>query len=127
MLRPNRFLLLLLSLALVGIPVAACSKGSSNSNQGTSTMATSAGNSMMMAMGDAAHGKKLFTQDCASCHGSTGREGGIGPSLKNEKLRKNNSQTIAWIKDPQPPMPKLYPASLSDKDVADLAAFVQSL
>ena len=82
---------------------------------------------MMMAMGDAAHGKKLFTEDCASCHGSTGREGGVGPSLKNEKSRKNNSQTIAWIKDPQPPMPKLYPATLSDKDVADVAAFVQSL
>jgi mono/diheme cytochrome c family protein len=127
MLRLNRFLLFVLSLALAGILVAACSKGSSTSNQGTTTMATSAGNSMMMAMGDAAHGKKLFIQDCASCHGSTGREGGIGPSLKNEKARKNNSQTIAWIKDPPPPMPKLYPASLGDKDVADLAAFVQSL
>ena len=127
MLRPNRFLLLVFSLALAGVLVAACSKGSSNSNQGTSTMVTSAGNSMMMAMGDAAHGKKIFAQNCASCHGATGREGGVGPSLKNEKSKKNNSQTMAWIKDPQPPMPKLYPASLGDKDFADLAAFVQSL
>jgi mono/diheme cytochrome c family protein len=127
MLRPNRVLSFVLSLAIAGVLVAACSKVSSNSNQGANTMATSAGNSMMMAMGDAAHGKKLFTQDCASCHGPTGREGGVGPSLKNERSRKNNSQTMAWIKDPQPPMPKLYPATLSDKDVADVAAFVQSL
>jgi mono/diheme cytochrome c family protein len=125
--RPNRRLFCALSLAIAGVLVAACSKGSSNSNQGAGTMTTSAGNSVMMAMGDAAHGKQLFSQNCANCHGPTGREGGIGPSLRNEKSRKNNSRTIAWIKDPQPPMPKLYPASLSDKDVADLAAFVQSL
>lgn len=75
---------------------------------------------------DAAHGKTLYGANCASCHGATG-QGGVGPSLKNEKSRKNFAEAVAWIKDPQPPMPKLYPATLNEKDVADVAAFVESL
>jgi mono/diheme cytochrome c family protein len=77
--------------------------------------------------GDPAHGKALFSQHCAQCHGANGVEGGVGPSLRNEKSRKNVTQTIAWIKDPEPPMPKLYPAPLGEKDVADVAAFLMSL
>ena len=77
--------------------------------------------------GDATHGKSIFTANCASCHGATGTEGGVGPSLKNEKSRKNYAQTVAWIKNPQPPMPKLYPSPLGEKDVADVAAYVQTL
>jgi hypothetical protein len=34
---------------------------------------------------------------------------------------------VTWIKDPALPMPKLYPAPLSEKDVHDVAAFVQNL
>ena len=79
------------------------------------------------AMGNAAAGKKIFSANCASCHGATGAEGGVGPSLKNEKSRKNMQAAIAWIKDPRPPMPKLYPSPLTDKDVADVAAYVESL
>lgn len=78
-------------------------------------------------MGDAAHGKQIFAANCASCHGATGTEGGVGPSLKGEKSRKNYQQAIAWIKNPQPPMPKLYPSPLSEKDVDDVAAFVETL
>lgn len=76
--------------------------------------------------GDTAHGKQLYTQSCANCHGASG-QGGIGPSLQNEASRKNLDQTIAWIKNPNPPMPKLYPGSLSEKDVLDIATYVQSL
>ena len=79
------------------------------------------------AMGNAANGKKLFTANCSSCHGATGVEGGVGPSLKNEKSRKNFTQTVAWIKNPTPPMPKLYPAPLNASNVNDLAAYVQTL
>jgi mono/diheme cytochrome c family protein len=78
-------------------------------------------------MGDPAKGKQIFTANCASCHGQTGTEGGVGPSLKNEKSRKNYQQAIAWIKDPQPPMPKLYPAPLNEKDVENVAAYVETL
>lgn len=51
----------------------------------------------------------------------------MGPNLHGEKKRKDYQRTIAWIKNPQPPMSKLYPSPLSDQDVADVAAYVQSL
>jgi mono/diheme cytochrome c family protein len=76
--------------------------------------------------GDAARGKTLFAQNCAACHGATG-QGGTGPPLKNEAARKDLAETETWIKNPAPPMPKLFPQPLSAKDVADVAAFVQSL
>lgn len=76
--------------------------------------------------GDAVHGKAVFAQNCAACHGTSG-QGGMGPPLKDEASRKNLAETEAWIKKPAPPMPALYPTPLSAKDVADVAAFVQSL
>lgn len=39
----------------------------------------------------------------------------------------NAESMIAWVENPQPPMPKLYPSALSDQDVADVAAYVGSL
>ncbi len=80
-----------------------------------------------VAMGDAAHGGAIFGQNCSSCHGANGAGGGIGPKLVGEKGRKNYNAAIAWIKNPQPPMPKLYPAPLTESDVADVAAYVESL
>jgi mono/diheme cytochrome c family protein len=80
-----------------------------------------------VATGDAAHGKTLFGANCASCHGATGTEGGVGPSLKGEKSKKNQAAAVAWIKNPKPPMPKLYPSPLSEKDVSDVAAYVETL
>jgi ubiquinol-cytochrome c reductase cytochrome c subunit len=77
--------------------------------------------------GSASKGKTLFAANCASCHGAAGAGGGIGPSLKGEKARKDKAAAIAWIKDPKPPMPKLYPSPLSEKDVTDIAAYVETL
>jgi mono/diheme cytochrome c family protein len=82
---------------------------------------------MTVTAGDAAHGKSIFAANCASCHGAVGTEGGVGPSLKNEKSRKDHPAAVAWIKNPQPPMPKLYPSPLSEKDVNDVAAYVETL
>jgi mono/diheme cytochrome c family protein len=76
---------------------------------------------------DPMHGRVVFATNCQSCHGAAGAGGGIGPSLRAERSRKNLTDTIAWIRNPQPPMPKLYPATLSQKDVIDVAAYVQSL
>jgi hypothetical protein len=50
-----------------------------------------------------------------------------GPSLRYESARMNFQQTVSWIEDPQPPMPALYPASLRESDVRDIAAYVQSI
>jgi mono/diheme cytochrome c family protein len=76
--------------------------------------------------GDAVHGGQIYATNCAVCHGANA-QGGIGPSLRGEKTRKNSAAAIAWIKNPLPPMPKLYPSVLSEKDVEDVAAYVESL
>lgn len=72
-------------------------------------------------------GKTLFAANCAACHGASGTEGGAGPSLAGEKHRKGLDQTIVWIENPAPPMPKRYPSPLSQRDVADVAAYIESL
>lgn len=71
-------------------------------------------------------GRTLFSQSCSACHGVKG-QGGVGPSLRNESSRKTLAQTAAWIKNPAPPMPKLFPSTLNGKDVDDVSAFVQTL
>jgi mono/diheme cytochrome c family protein len=79
------------------------------------------------AFGNGTRGAEVFRANCAVCHTANGAAGGVGPSLEHEKQRKNYDQTVAWIEEPDPPMPKLYPAPLSEKDVQDVAAYVQSL
>ena len=103
--------------AFVAVLATGCAKTSDQSTTTTSG-ATSAP--------AAANGGAMSTT-AALGHGATGVEGGVGPSLKNEKSRKNYAQTVAWIKNPSPPMPKLYPSPLAEKDVDDVAAYVQTL
>jgi len=79
------------------------------------------------AAGGAAHGKTLYAANCAACHGAGGAGGGAGPSLKGEKSKKDQAAVAAWIKNPAPPMPKLYPSPLSEKDVSDVAAYIETL
>jgi mono/diheme cytochrome c family protein len=123
--------------AIAVLIATGCAKGSDQSSTSSTTTTTtsseapaasSTASSMTAgAQGDATHGKTIFAANCASCHGASGTEGGVGPSLKNEKSRKNFAQAVAWIKNPQPPMPKLYPSPLSEKDVNDVAAYVETL
>ena len=83
-----------------------------------------------IAAGDAAKGKAIYAANCAGCHGASA-QGGVGPNLhgtlSNPAMERTNEALIAWIKDPKPPMPKLYPGTLSAQDVADVAAYVKSL
>ena len=129
-------LALVAAASIAALIAAGCAKGNDQSSTTTTTTAetsaapaaSAAGSTSAMAVtGDAGHGKQIFTANCTQCHGATGTEGGVGPSLKGEKSKKNYEQTIAWIKNPQPPMPKLYPSPLAEKDVDDVAAYVQSL
>ncbi len=71
-------------------------------------------------------GAELFKKNCAVCHGVAGA-GAEGPSLRNERSRKTPAQLEAWIENPAPPMPKLYPSVLSRQDVTDIATYVETL
>ncbi len=121
--------------AVAGFLVAGCSKSSDQSASATATgPVTDSSDSGLKPVaaasgstGDVKHGSAIFAQNCSSCHGAAGAGGGIGPVLKGEKSRKNYDAAIAWIKNPQPPMPKLYPSPLSESDVADVASYVESL
>lgn len=49
--------------------------------------------------GDAAKGKELFQNNCASCHNVTG-EKLIGPGLAGIETRRDEAWLIKWIKNP---------------------------
>ena len=69
-------------------------------------------------------GHKLYSANCANCHGANG-EGGFGPSLQQIGSRLSFQQTVDFIEHPVGPMPKLYPETLSDRQVHDVAAYVR--
>ncbi|MBV9271911.1 MAG: cytochrome c [Candidatus Eremiobacteraeota bacterium] len=89
----------------------------------TSTSAAGSGSQT----GDREAGAQVFRANCSACHGTTGVEGGIGPSLRNESSRMDFGATVSWIENPQPPMPKLYPKPLSAQQVRDVTAYVEAL
>lgn len=96
------------------------------------TTATHGGNAVVVGTGatlggDKKAGAAVFAANCASCHGPEGAGGDVAPSLRDESRRMNFETVASWIEDPQPPMPKLYPQQLSDQQVRDVAAYVQTL
>ena len=70
-------------------------------------------------------GKLEYEKLCMACHAPQG-QGGSGPSLRDLKSRRSIDNTIDWIKHPKAPMPQLYPAVLSEQDVADIATYIRS-
>jgi mono/diheme cytochrome c family protein len=77
--------------------------------------------------GDRSRGEALFAAKCAGCHGAKGIGSSAAPPLKSLRTRRSADAAIVWIKDPQPPMPKLYPKPLSIGDVDDIVAYLESL
>lgn len=78
--------------------------------------------------GDAARGKELFMRDaCYTCHGTTGSGGGAlgGPRLAHAGLTPNG--IINELRHPRAAMPAYSEKILSDSEVGDLVAFIQSL
>jgi mono/diheme cytochrome c family protein len=109
---------------LGGLLAAGCAK---QQDASSATAADASPSATSQAQADAAHGAELFAKvGCASCHAADG-SGGVGPNLHGEKHKKNLAAAIAWIENPQPPMPKLYPSPLSTADVRDVAAYVETL
>ena len=75
----------------------------------------------------ASRGRDIYAANCATCHGANGSGGNGGPSLMGERTRKGTDAAIAFIKNPAPPMTKLYPGMLDEADVAAVTAYVESL
>jgi mono/diheme cytochrome c family protein len=79
--------------------------------------------------GDAANGKRLFLTDgCFTCHGRSGQGGAYNtpaPILAKTALPFDGFK--GQIRNPVNDMPAFSDALLSDKDIADIYAFVQSL
>ena len=77
------------------------------------------------AAGDAAAGKELFAAQCASCHGQNA-EGAFGPALAGAPIVSDADRFAQTVKNGtsggMPPF-----AQLSDKEIADLRAYLSSL
>ena len=76
------------------------------------------------ASSNVAHGRELYAANCSVCHGANG-EGRTGKSLVNLKDRQSLDATIQWLENPKPPMPKLFPSPLSEKDLRSIATFIR--
>jgi mono/diheme cytochrome c family protein len=70
-------------------------------------------------------GEKIFVANCAACHNANGT-GGAGPNLHTVGATKTLAQTIDFIENPSGAMPKLYPGTLSEAQVQDVAAYIRS-
>ena len=79
--------------------------------------------------GDAANGKRLYLADgCFECHGRAGQGGRFNyltPALAQEALPVDSF--IAFLREAPNDMPSFSANVLSDKDAADIHAFLQSL
>ena len=79
--------------------------------------------------GDAANGKRIYLADgCFTCHGRSGQGGaytGPAPILAHTALPFDGFR--GELRNPANDMPAYSEAVLSDKDIADIYAFVESL
>jgi ubiquinol-cytochrome c reductase cytochrome c subunit len=76
--------------------------------------------------GNAENGKKLFaTYFCWSCHGSNGRAGGTAPAIAPST--RSAEDLIKYVRKPRGLMPPYTSKSISDKDLADIAAFLRTV
>lgn len=76
---------------------------------------------------NAGRGRSIYLAQCAACHGRDGTGGQIGPQLQNEHLKRTFAKVRDIVLEPEPPMPKLFPARLSSTDVRDVSAYVETL
>ena len=79
--------------------------------------------------GDVANGKRIYLADgCFTCHGRSGQGGaynGPAPILAHTALPFDGFK--GQVRNPVNDMPAFSDAVLSDKDIADIYAFVESL
>jgi mono/diheme cytochrome c family protein len=79
--------------------------------------------------GNATNGKRIYLADgCFTCHGRSGQGGaynGPAPILAHTALPFDGFR--GQVRNPSDDMPAYSEAVLSDRDIADIFAFVQSL
>lgn len=78
--------------------------------------------------GNIVHGRALFNENCAHCHGAAGNGASVGyanvaPSLMNATV----FQVAEAIRAGPEVMPRFGPDVLSDQDVSDIARYVNYL
>jgi len=79
--------------------------------------------------GDAAKGKRIYLADgCFTCHGRSGQGGAYnGPAPFLAKTQMPFDGFKGQLRAPSNDMPAYSDAVMSDQDIADIYAFVQSL
>jgi alcohol dehydrogenase (cytochrome c) len=72
---------------------------------------------------DVAAGRRLYGQICVACHGP---EGNLVADHKLSTVieRQNRAATIAYIKSPKLPMPKMYPDLLNEQNIIDVTEYL---
>ena len=95
------------------------------------------GSSLPKGSGSVSHGREVFAQQCASCHGDNG-EGGLGDRLVGGQGTIGTAKPIRTVGSFWPYAPTLFdyirrampqnaPQSLSDEDVYAVSAYVLNL
>jgi mono/diheme cytochrome c family protein len=79
--------------------------------------------------GDAGNGKRVFLADgCFMCHGRVGEGGAFNyPAPPIAQVALPEESFVAFLRDAPNDMPSFSTAVLSDKDAADIYAFLESL
>jgi alcohol dehydrogenase (cytochrome c) len=73
-----------------------------------------------------ARGESLYGELCSICHGPQG-DGMTAPRLRGIDKRKDPRAVADIIKDPKPGMARFYPKVLNERDVEDIAHFLERL
>jgi mono/diheme cytochrome c family protein len=78
--------------------------------------------------GDAADGKRLYLATCFACHGRSGQGGAMnGPAPILAKTAMPFDGFKAQLRQPISDMPAYSEAVMSDQQIADIYAFVETL
>src|ERR1700690_1604221 len=80
----------------------------------------------MCQTGDTANGKKLFLRDgCYECHGYAGQGGAAGARIATIGL--NAQGLIRYVRAPGGAMPAYTDKVISDQELTDIHAYLQTL
>ena len=100
--------------------------GSGDAGTGTAAADTGTGTGAAPAAGDAAAGKVVFTAKCGGCHtlADAGTSGAVGPNL--DEAKPDADKVVERVTNGQGVMPA-FKGTLSDADIANVAAYVSSV